>query len=143
MRLKTLDGSGNIALVDYPEEEFRKILLERGAYVLERVHEYGDDYGGSQCTDEREVTFEEIGPELVLVENGHFCGVVMYTDYDYMNGGFRNYAEEVIIFADRRGKTGRTRSGSMFSNDDHSRWDYVDYDLVTRASAEKSPYWKA
>lgn len=32
----------------------------------------------------------------------------------------------------------KARSGFMFSNDDHSRWDYVDYYLVDRDEAEKN-----
>ena len=35
-------------------------------------------------------------------------------------------------------ETGRksARSGTDFSNDDHSRWDYVDYYLVKREESE-------
>lgn len=141
MKLKTINESEIITLEDYSEEEYRDILIERNSYVLRQIHEYGDDYGGSHCTDECVVTYEEIIPERILVKDGHFCGVCIYTDYDYMNGGYRKHLEEAVLFADGHGKQS-TRSGFSFSNDDHSRWDYVSYYLMDRDKAEKMDDWK-
>lgn len=124
----------------YTEQECREIFLERNSYVLQCIHSYGDDYGGSHCTDEREVTYEEIIPERILVKDRHFCGVLIYTDYDDMNGGCRNDLEEAILLIDGKGKQS-ARSGFLFSNDDHSRWDYVDYYLMSRDIAEKMDDW--
>ena len=131
MHLKTVNKSGNIRLKDYSEEECRNVLLERNSYVLRKEHSYGDDYGGSQNSDECEVTYEEIIPEYILVKNGHFCGVCICTDYDYKNGGFERHLDETCLLIDGSGSS-YARTGSYFSNDDHSRWDYVDYYLVER-----------
>ena len=131
MRLKTINDEGDIFLEDYSKEEYRNILIEKNSYVLRLEREFGNDYGGSHCSEEREVTYEEILPERVLVKDGHFCGVCIYTDYDDMNGGHRCCIEEAILYADGSGAKS-ARDGFYFSNDDHSRWDYVDYYLVER-----------
>ena len=140
MKLKTINDAEIISLEDFSEEEYRDILIERNSYILRRIHEYGDDYGGSHCTDECVVTYEEIIPERILVKDGHFCGVCIYTDYDCMNGGYRRYVEETVLFADGHGAKS-ARSGFSFSNDDHSRWDYETYYLMERDKAEKMDDW--
>lgn len=86
MKLKTLDGKGHIKSIEYSEAECARILRESEGYVLQRVHCYGNDYGGSHCSDERVVSCEDIEPQLVLVENGHFCGVVIERNYENMSG---------------------------------------------------------
>lgn len=135
MHLKTLNEAGRITLKDYPEAECREILIERNSYVLRKEHSYGCDYGGSQCRDEREVTYEEIIPERILVKDGHFCGVCICTEYEESNGGFKNYLKEVCLLRDGTGNRS-ARSGIDFANDDHSRWDYTDYYLVKREESE-------
>ena len=137
MKLKTINEAEIITLEEYSQEEYRDILIERNGYVLRQIHEYGDDYGGSHCSDERVVTYEEIIPERILVKEGHFCGVCIYTDYDYMNGGYTKYIDESVLFTDGHGAKS-ARSGFSFSNDDHSRWDYVTYYLMERDKAEKT-----
>lgn len=131
MKLKTIDKKGNISLVDYDDAECRRIFLDRNSYVLELVHRYGEDYGGSQHSEEQTVSYQEISPELILVKNGAFWGVVLLTVYDYYNGGGKIYYKENILALDGSG-AGSARSGSSFSNDDHDRWDYIDYYLVER-----------
>lgn len=131
MQLKTLAKNGKIVLRNYDEKDCRRIFIERNSYVIEKIHCWGDDYGGSQCEDERAVSYEEIANEQILVEDGHFCGAVLLLHYDYCNGGSMEYFEDSILFTDRPSR-GKTRSGSSFSNDDHSRWDYTDYYLVER-----------
>ena len=137
MRLKVLNKSGSITLKDFSMKEYRAILLERNSYVLQKIRSYGVDYGGDHCSDKRVVSYDEIIPERILVKDGHFCGVCLYTDLDYVNGGHENRAEEVILLTDGSG-TRSARSGIDFSNDDHSRGDYVDYYLVSRDEAEKA-----
>ncbi len=131
MRLKTIDDAGNVFLKDYSQEVCREIFLERNSYVLQKTRSYGVDYGGSHCTDGREVTCEEIIPERILVKDGHFGGVCLCTEYDDANSLCRNVIKETILFADGSG-TKTARSGVQFSNDDHSRWDYTDYALLER-----------
>ncbi len=137
MRLKTIDDAGNVFLKDYPQEVCREIFLERNSYVLQKCRSYGVDYGGSHCSDGREVTCEEILPERILVKNGHFCGVCICTEYDDANSLHRNVIKEAILFADGSGAHS-ARSGFEFSNDDHSRWDYTDYSLTERDKAEET-----
>lgn len=136
MKLKSINKNGFITLNDYSEEECRDILLERNSYVLRCIHSYGEDYGGSQCTDNREVTYEEIITERVLVKDGHFCGVCMYSDYKETNVYCNHTVEEIILYADGK-RSGSARIGFSFSNDDHSRWNYVDYYLIERDEAPK------
>ena len=141
MRLKTLTKKDKIILVDYSLEEYRNILREKYDYVLECIHDYGEDYGGSQCDENRDVTYKEIGPELILVENGHFCGVVLYKDFDCANGSYFHSINEDVLYCDNRG-TSYSRSGSSFSNDDHSRWDYTTTYLTKRIFVEESEEYK-
>lgn len=131
MKLKTIDEEGNVTLEDYEDKECRNIFIERNSYVLECVHEYGEDYGGSQCSENRETSYEEIIPERVLVKDGHFCGVVIQTVYDYYNGGGKvKYEDTILLIDDKNGEY--ARDGYSFSNDDHSRWGYRSYYLIER-----------
>ena len=135
MYLKTLSKSGKITLKDYSHEECNMIFLERNSYVLRKEHSHGDDYGGSHHSEECEATYEEIIPEYILVKDGHFCGVCISTEYNYANGGFKKYLDDTCLLIDGSGSR-YARSGFDFSNDDHSRWDYVDYYLVEREETE-------
>lgn len=136
MQLKTLTDSGNVILQDYTVEECRMILFERNSYVLQRIHSFGNDYGGSHCTDERVETFEEIPAECILVKKGHFAGVALIADYDDCGPHWHQDLHEALMLIDGSGEP-HVRSGSSFSNDDHSRWDYVDRYLMERGEAER------
>ena len=131
MKLKTIDDAMNITLKEYTEQECREILLERNSFVLKRVRNYGDDYGGSHCSEDTETTYDEIDAESIIVKNGHFAGVAIISEYDYYNGGSDNKLKESLLLIDGGGE-GVVRSGFSFSNDDHSRWDYTDTTLVER-----------
>lgn len=131
MLLKTLNRRGGTVLKDYSASEYRSILAEKNCYVLKRVHSYGDDYGGSQHSEETVTSYEEITPEQMLVRDGHFCGVSIIEDFDCYNGGSKFTLRDAKLLIS--GKQGRSvRCGEDFSNDDHSRWDYVDFYLVKR-----------
>lgn len=131
MKLKTVNKAGDIVLKDYDYKECKNIFIERNSYVLLNIRNYGDDYGGSHCSEEREETYEEIIPERILVKDKHFCGVLILSSYDYYNGGSDNSFRETMLMVDGSGDTS-VRSGFSFSNDDHSRWDYTDTYLVER-----------
>lgn len=131
MKLKTLNRSNQVVLREYSEKEVRMILIERNSYVLRCVHSWGEDYGGSQCSEEQETVYEEIIPERILVRDGHFCGVAMIAEYDYYNGGSANRLEEVCLLTEG-GKVREARVGFFFGNDDHSRWNYRDYSIARR-----------
>ena len=135
MHLKTINRLGNIVLKDYSEKECDDIFIERNSYVLRKEHNYGDDYGGSHHSENSEVTYEEIIPEYVLVKNKHFYGVCISREYNYANGGFKKYLDEACLLIDGTGSR-YVRTGTDFSNDDHSRWDYVDCYLVERDEME-------
>ncbi len=128
MKLKTLDKNGRVTLRDYSEETCRRILGEKNAYVLHCVRSCGRDYGGSQCSEETEEFFQEIVPERVLVRGGHFCGVCMIVDFSSYNGGGERTLREVCLLPG----SAAARDGYSISNDDHDRWDYVDYSLTAR-----------
>ncbi|MDO4940104.1 MAG: hypothetical protein Q4E33_00245 [Erysipelotrichaceae bacterium] len=131
MQLKTLNKANNIVLKDYTVNECRKIFLERNSYVLKLVNSYGEDYGGSQHSEETIVKYIEIIPERILVKNGHFYGAIILIDYDYYNGGQLDIKNDTILPI--KGKAiGETKCGSSFSNDDHSRWNYTEYSIVER-----------
>lgn len=134
MKLKTLGSKGNITLKDYDEKELKEIFIERNSYVLECIHDWGEDYGGSQNDENRETYYEEIIPERILVKDGHFCGVLILTHYDYCNGSGKDYYEETALLI---GKGGSARDGYSFSNDDHDRWNHTDYYLVKRPREEQ------
>ncbi len=136
MHFKTLDKSGTVSLADYSEALSFEIVTESNGYVLRRLRSWGSDYGGSQCSEHSEVTYEDIIPERILVKDGHFCGVCIYIGYDSYNGGSERHLEEVVLLADGSG-VHSARSGFDFSNDDHSRWDYSDISLMDRIEAEK------
>lgn len=128
MRLKTMNSDGSITLKDYSADECGSILTERNSFVLKCERFWGEDYGGSRCSEDKDVRFEEILPERVLVKDGHFLGAVILTEYAYYNGGGETRYEETLLLA----KGGSARNGFSFSNDDHSRWDYTDYCLAAR-----------
>lgn len=123
MRLKTLHDDGSITLEEYTDMECSAIFTERNSYVLECVHSCGKDYGGSQCRESEETGFEEIVPERILVKDNHFCGALLLTEYNGV------YADAILL---TEGNNARARDGVHFSNDDHDRWDYTDYYLVSR-----------
>lgn len=131
MKLKTIGDDNEITLEEYSDGECRRIFIDRNSYVIECIHNYGDDYGGSHCSEERETSYEEIIPERILVKDGEFCGVSILTEYDYYNGGGKVYYNETLLLLDGSGDN-NARSGYSFSNDDHSRWSYTDYYLVPR-----------
>lgn len=131
MKLKTLNGCGEVVLEEYTAEECKCIFGERDNFVLKCIRCFGEDYGGCQCTENNDTTYEEIIPERVLVKNGHFCGVLILTEYDFYNGGGQYEAEEVVMLSEGKEKSS-ARCGFSFSNDDHSRWNYTDYYLVER-----------
>lgn len=135
MLLKKVDKKGRIKLKDYPERKCRRIIREKDLYVLECVRSFGNDYGGSQVSEDTETTYMEIIPERILVKKGHFCGVSMIVSYDSCNGGEDRTVKEVRLLTDGSGTTS-ARDGFSFSNDDHDRWDYTDYYLVRRPSGE-------
>ena len=142
MRLKTIElGEENefdVVLADYSDRECAYILMERNSYMLRVQHSWGKDYGGCQCDENDETYYEEILPERVLVKDGHFCGVSICAVYDYCNGGSRVYYEDGILLVDDPDHLGSrsVKDGGSFSNDDHSRWNYWEYSLVTRREAE-------
>lgn len=136
MYLKTIAPEGDLCLVDYSREACQEIFLERNSYVLRVIHSFGEDYGGSHGSDERVVRYEEIMPERVLVRDGHFCGVIICTEYDDMNSWERNQVADAVIMCDGTGSRS-AKCGYSFSNDDHSRWDYTEYYLMSRSSVEK------
>ena len=129
MKLKTINKNGQISLKDYSEKELRNIFIERNSYVLKCINEYGEDYGGSQNSEERKEYYEEIIPERTLVRDGHFCGVSILTEYDCYNGGSSDKYEETRLMIDGGGCA---KDGYSFSNDDHDRWNYTYYYLVER-----------
>lgn len=131
MKLKTLTDDGEIILEEYDRREAADIFIERNSYVLEVLHQYGDDYGGSQQTDERETTVEEIIPERILVKDGHFCGVSIIVEYNYCNGGSLYKIEEVQLLVNDS-PANYARDGFYYADDDHSRWNYTDYYLRKR-----------
>ena len=137
MQLKTLNRNGNTILKDYTDREIRNIYIERNSYVIERVHDWGEDYGGSQHDEGTETTYEEIAPELILVKNGHFAGIEMLIEFDSYNGGCDDRFREVKMLIDDNPRA-YARSGSSFSNDDHDRWDYITWSLIERPK----DYWE-
>lgn len=142
MNLKTVEsiqcGEVSVVLVDYTERECRKIFLERNSYVLEVQHSWGEDYGGSQCEENDEVSYEEILPERILVKDGHFFGVSICVEYEYYNGGGKTFYHDAILLIDKTIKydAAAAKDGFNFSNDDHSRWNYRRYALVPREEAQ-------
>ncbi len=137
MHLKTINGSGDIFLEDYTEEECRDIFLERNSYVFRIEHSFGNDYGGSHVSEECVISYEEIIPEYILVKDGRFYGACICREYDYTNGGHKTYLEEVILPKDEK-RGSYARMGVYFSNDDHIRWDYADYYLTDRVEMERA-----
>lgn len=131
MKIRTLEKDGTIRRAEYSEKECERIFAERDRYWIRCVHEYGEDYGGSQCEENRRVSHRKIGISRTLVRDGHFCGVVMNTKYDDYNGGCVYHANDSVLLLDRPGKT--VKGGSSFSSDDHSHWDYMAF------SIEKKP----
>lgn len=142
MQLKKItsvrDGKVRVSLSDFSESECRRILIERNSYMLEVTHSWGEDYGGSQYSENCETYYEEILPERILVKNGHFAGVSICTEYYYFNGGGKTFYKNAIILVDSSIKYERdtVRDGSCYSDDDHSRWNYFDYSLVTYDEAK-------
>ena len=142
MQLKKItsvrNGKVRVILEDFSESECRRILTERNSYMLKVEHSWGKDYGGSQCCENSETYYEEILPERILVKNGHFAGVSICTEYDYRNGGGKTFYENAIILIDSSIKYEKkaVRDGSYYSDDDHSRWNYFDYSLVSYDEAK-------
>lgn len=139
MNLKTItsiqDGYVSVCLKEYQGTECKNILTERNSYVLEVQHSWGEDHGGSHFSENTETSYEEIIPERILVEKGHFAGVSISVEYDYYNGGGREIYEDAVILLDKtiRIDTVKARDGFYISNDDHIRWNYREYSLVPRS----------
>ncbi len=138
MMLKTIDtiqdGAVDVSLEYFDKIECRNILTERNSYVLEVYHCWGNDYGGSHCSDESETTYEEIIPERILVKDGHFAGVSICVKYENYNGSAITVYDDAIILLDKTIKinTVKAKDGFYYSDDDHSRWNYWEYSLVPR-----------
>ena len=138
MMLKTIESIRNgivdVALECYDKNACRNILTERNSYVLEVQHSWGEDYGGSQCSDETETTYEEILPERILVKDGHFAGVSICVEYENYNGGGNTICDDAVILLDKTVKidTVRAKNGVYYSDDDHFRWNYREYSLIPR-----------
>ena len=143
MNLKTItsiqNGCVSIALEEYEGVECKNILIERNSYVLEVQHSWGEDYGGSQSSDESETFYEEIVPERILVKDGHFVGVSVCVEYNYYNGGGKTIYDDAVILLDKtiNVNTVKAKDGFYFSNDDHSRWNYRVYSLVLRSEENR------
>ncbi len=142
MMLKTIqsiqNGIVSVTLKYYDNKECRSILTERNSFVLEVRHSFGEDYGGSQCSEECEILYEEIIPERILVRDGHFAGVSICVEYAYYNGGGKTVCEDAVILLDKTVKidTARAKDGVFYSDDDHSRWNYKEYSLIPRREDE-------
>ena len=67
MKLKTLKRDGTITYKEYSNEECKRIFIDRNSYVIKCIHEYGEDYGGSQHSEETKESYKEIIPELLIV----------------------------------------------------------------------------
>lgn len=142
MLLKTVtwvgDGEVDVELQNYSAGECSALFIERNGFLLKAVHVWGEDHGGSHQDEREETSYEEILPERMLVRDGHFCGVMISCEYDYRNGSGRHSYEDAVLWCDpAAAPIGKARDGAYYSDDDHCRWNYVDYSLVGRDESEK------
>lgn len=117
---------------EYSEEEYAAIRLKADEWNVEIEHEDGCNYGYGNHEFNRHIFYEEIGDDILVVQNGHFAGIIMKSSgHSYNNGvtvynGFRvafaeKYVDKKAVFC--------ARCGESFYSDDHEKWDIDCYYL--------------
>ncbi len=125
---------------EYDDEAYAAIRKEASKWNIEVTNDYGYDYGYDERSSSTSVTHREIEDESLIVENGHFAGVLMkssgksfnrYTTVynDLKAALIRNWEKDEGVFC--------ARTGESFSSDDHSKWDYYEYYLVKKADNKR------
>ena len=117
---------------EYSAEEYAAIRAEADEWNVEVEHEDGYDYGYESSKYNRSISYEEISDDILVVENGHFAGIMMkssgcsynkrVTVYNDLYIAFtRKYTSQKAVFC--------ARQGNSYSSDDHERWDINCYYL--------------
>ncbi|MDO4865820.1 MAG: hypothetical protein Q4C10_04640 [Clostridia bacterium] len=126
---------------EYGEEAFARIRAEADGYEILTVESWGNDYGyGNDEDNLREETMPVSDQRIVVSEDGaRFAGVTGESSYSEFNKSSHiEKGPRVTLTSDPvdgyRNLPLIYKTGSSFSSDDHSRWDYTYYYLRKRES---------
>lgn len=121
---------------EYSDEEYKAIRAEADKYEIYVYSSWGYDYGYGQedsSTNEASKRIEDY--QIVVSRDGqHFAGVADTSDYYGFNKESHLDKDLHVTLTDD--PVGRwddypliSKTGSSFSSDDHSKWDYTYYYL--------------
>ena len=121
---------------EYSDEIYAKIREQADAYEILVYSSWGYDYGyGSEESSTHESTKRIEDYQIIVSENGlDFVGVVDTSDYYSFNK--EAYSDQKLHIAKVNDPVDKwkgypliSQTGSSFSSDDHSKWDYTYYYL--------------
>ena len=127
---------------EYSDEEYAAIRSEADEWNVEVEFDEGEDYGYGRGDSTYSIEYCEIGDDILVVEDGHFSGIVMHSSGKAFNKQLTVYDDFFIAFANRYdGKKAVlcARTGTSFSSDDHEKWDLICYYL--RKKCDNNPKW--
>ena len=117
---------------EYSDEDSARILAETQEWNIEVKNSEGHDYGYGRDSETITYTHKPVTEDIIVVENGHFAGVLMRSSGSSFNKEYTKYDDLVVTFIkDYIPGEGLkcARDGSSFSSDDHETWDLYFYYL--------------
>lgn len=117
---------------EYTVEEYEAIRAEANEWNVEIQHEDGYDYGSGRSEYNRSVSYKEITDDILIVEGGHFAGIMMKSSGCSYNKRVTVYNDLYIAFAKKyvdKKPVSCARKGDSFCSDDHERWDIDNFYL--------------
>ena len=137
------DNNPNVYLMEkeYTTDEYAVIRAEANEWNIEVEHEDGYDYGYGRSKSNRSVSHMEISDDILIVQDGHFCGIMMKSSGSSYNKRVTVYKDLYIAFAHRYTKEKAVfcaRQGESFSSDDHETWDITCYYLRRKADNKQN-----
>ena len=117
---------------EYTQEEYLAIRGEAEQWNVEIEHEDGYNYGYGRSEHNRSIFHQEIGDDILIVDNGHFAGIMIRSSGSSYNRSVTVYGDLYIAFT--HGYQAKkavlcARRGDSFYSDDHETWDIDHYYL--------------
>lgn len=127
------DNKNPVYLIEkeYSDEDYEAILQEASLWEIECIEENGYDYGNDRYESNRVSQCRSINDDEMIIEDGHFVGVMRKSSGTSYNKRITVYNDLYIAFIKnyKDKKLFISRNGDSFSSDDHERWDISNYYL--------------
>ena len=125
---------------EYSDEAYAKIRREADVWNIQIRNSYGEDYGYGRESSTIVYMHREIDEECMIVEDGHFAGVLMQSSGTSFNKSLTVYKDlTAALVKDWEKEEGVfcARQGDSFSSDDHEKWDIYSYFLTKKEHNKK------